>query len=81
MVHRTTSSAPRRADGRGETIIAGRFRADARPFHCRGGKRHRWGVAWLRKFLPQRGGNVRVEYCKRVHCNAMRFTPVCEVNT
>lgn len=43
-MHGETSSAPRRADGRGVPIFSRRAGADSRPFHCFGGEAHRWGL-------------------------------------
>jgi len=83
-MHRTTSSAPRRADGRGAKLIAPGTSNDARPFHCvrpfaYGPVRHRWRLFNRESpliFLAHRGGWVLAEYCHRRNCSAQRFTLV-----
>lgn len=74
-LRRRTSSTPGRADGRGHPNQKPRNR-DARPFHCLGRKRHRWGTAFAS--IPDRrtGIVVRREYCKRPLCVAVRDFPL-----
>lgn len=77
-LRRRTSSTPSRADGRGVQIIgtAGAVNHDPRPFHCIGRTRHRWGVAFLSRWDRQTGRFVRVDYCKRPRCVAIRKVAV-----
>jgi len=81
-MHGQTSSAFRRVDGPGvfqfiKSVRRRRGRAlnrDPRPFHCTGGRRHRWRTAFASE--PRTRGRVRVEYCARPSCMAQRDLPI-----
>jgi hypothetical protein len=82
MHSRKTSSAPRGAFGR-RVLFMVPENQDPRPMHCRrrpmsGPQPHRWGTAIERLRIPRAGRHVRIEYCKRSGCRAVREVELSE---